>query len=68
MDDMSDLVRVAVSADELRPGDDAMDVVNGRFTVASVEPAMHGMVTVTASTGWTRTVSRGQLFFRFERH
>ena len=63
---MSNLTRVAVSADELEVGDDALDVVDGRFVVASGVHA-DGMVTVTARTGWTRTVTHSQLFFRFVR-
>lgn len=58
------MTKTAIQAQALTVGDVVISMAQGRLTVASVEAAAHGMLTVTATTGRTQTVSRTQLYFR----
>lgn len=60
------LIKTSVSASEVKAGDDVYLPNGGRIKVASVEPAPHGQVKITATTGRAVTVSPRQAMSRLD--
>jgi len=61
------LTKTAISANEIKVGDDVLPMTSGRMTVASVEVVEHNRIRVTSTLGRTLVVSPNQLFARFEK-